>query len=242
MASRLIQSSVIYRDLHRQYPIIERGEGIYLYDLEGRCYIDASGGSAAVTSIGHGVREVVEAMTRQVSQVAFVPMHLFSSRPLEELANLVAEFAPPGLNKVWFVSGGSEATENAVKLARQYHIERGARPSTSSSAAGRATMGSHWQPWGSAGTPTGAAITFPSSPRATTCRPCTATVAISISPIPTARWPALRTWSGWCGCRVRRTLLPSLPSRWSGRPSGRCRRSRNTFRKSGRSATAMTSC
>jgi len=83
-----------------------------------------------VTSIGHGVREIAEAMATQARKVAFVPMHLFTSEPLEALAEAVAKFAPGDLNRVWFVSGGSEATENAAKLARQYWIERG-KPSKS---------------------------------------------------------------------------------------------------------------
>ena len=121
----VIQSSVIYRDLKRAYPTIVRGEGIYLYDTDGKRYIDGSGGSSAVTSIGHGVAEVADALAAQARKVAFVPMHLFTHEPVQELADLVVQFAPPGLTKVWFVSGGSEATENAVKLARQYQLERG---------------------------------------------------------------------------------------------------------------------
>lgn len=130
MGHSLIRSSVLYRDLGRRYPVIVRGEGVYLWDAEGRRYLDGSGGSSAVTSIGHGVREVVEAMAEQARRVAFVPMHLFSSEPLEALAEAVAKFAPGDLNRVWFVSGGSEATENAAKLARQYWLERG-QPSKS---------------------------------------------------------------------------------------------------------------
>ncbi len=125
MSSSVIQSSVIYRDLKRAYPTIVRGEGIYLYDADGKRYIDGSGGSSAVTSIGHGVKEVADAMAEQARKVALVPMHLFTNEPIQALADLVVKFSPPGLTKVWFVSGGSEATENAVKLARQYQLERG---------------------------------------------------------------------------------------------------------------------
>jgi adenosylmethionine-8-amino-7-oxononanoate aminotransferase len=131
MASRpLIQSSVLYRDLQRAYPTIVRGEGVYLWDAVGKRYLDGSGGSSAVTSIGHGVAEIAEAMASQARRVAFVPMHLFTSEPLPALAEAVAKFAPGDLNRVWFVSGGSEATENAAKFARQYWLERG-RPSKS---------------------------------------------------------------------------------------------------------------
>jgi adenosylmethionine-8-amino-7-oxononanoate aminotransferase len=117
---------VIYRDLHRTYPIISHGEGIYLYDQDGRRYIDGSGGSSAVTAIGHGVPEVVAAMTEQTRRVAYAPLHAFTTEATEECGRLlVEEFAPPGLERVWFVSGGSEATENAVKMALQYQRERG---------------------------------------------------------------------------------------------------------------------
>ena len=128
MTRSLIQSSVLYRDLGRAYPTIVRGEGVYLWDTEGRRYIDGSGGSSAVTSIGHGVQEIADAMAAQARKVAFVPMHLFTSEPLEALAEAIGKFAPADLNRVWFVSGGSEATENAAKLARQYWLERGNPP------------------------------------------------------------------------------------------------------------------
>jgi adenosylmethionine-8-amino-7-oxononanoate aminotransferase len=116
---------VIVRDFTRQYRVAARAEGIYIWDEDGRRYIDGSGGSSAVVSIGHGVREVVDAMSAQAQTLAFVPMHMFTHRPVIELAHEVAGFAPGSLNKVWFVSGGSEATENAVKLARQIQMERG---------------------------------------------------------------------------------------------------------------------
>jgi adenosylmethionine-8-amino-7-oxononanoate aminotransferase len=119
-------TNVIQRDLHRAYPLIDRGEGIYLYDVDGKRYIDGSGGSAVVTAIGHGVPEIVEAMTRQAQRLAFAPTHAFTTEAIEECARIIVEeFAPPGLERVWFVSGGSEATENAVKMALQYQRDRG---------------------------------------------------------------------------------------------------------------------
>jgi len=132
MSKQVIQASVLYRDLQREYPVIVRGEGVYLWDAGGKRYLDGSGGSSAVTSIGHGVQEVADAMAAQARKVAFVPMHLFTSEPLPALAEAVAKFAPGDLNKVWFVSGGSEATENAAKLAKMPVLifRKGARPST----------------------------------------------------------------------------------------------------------------
>ena len=120
------ETNVIHRDLQRTYPELVRGEGIYLFDVEGNRYIDGSGGSAAVTSIGHGVDEVVQAISRQAQALAYGPTHAFTTEAIETCARLIVEaFAPPGFERVWFVSGGSEATENAVKMAIQYHRERG---------------------------------------------------------------------------------------------------------------------
>jgi adenosylmethionine-8-amino-7-oxononanoate aminotransferase len=119
-------TDVIHRDLNRTYPVIDRGEGVYLYDTAGKRYIDGSGGSAAVTAIGHGVPEVVAAMTAQASRLAFGPTHAFTTQPIEDCARLIVErFAPPGLDRVFFCSSGSEANENAIKMAIQYHRERG---------------------------------------------------------------------------------------------------------------------
>src|SRR5262245_48118397 len=116
---------VLVRDFSRRYRMAERGEGIYVWDVDGNRYIDGSAGTSAVVSIGHGVAEIADAMAEQARRLAFAPMHMFTHRPIVELADLLAEIAPGSLNKVWLVSGGSEATENAVKLARQYQVERG---------------------------------------------------------------------------------------------------------------------
>lgn len=117
---------VIHRDLNRAYPTLVRGEGVYLFDTEGSRYIDASGGSAAVTAIGHGVPEIVSVLAEQAGRLAYAPTHAFTTEAVEDCARLIIEeFAPEGFGKVWFVSGGSEATENAVKMALQYHRERG---------------------------------------------------------------------------------------------------------------------
>jgi adenosylmethionine-8-amino-7-oxononanoate aminotransferase len=119
-------TKVIYRDLHKRYPTVVRGDGIYLFDSDGKRYIDGSGGSAAVTSIGHGVADVIDAMTRQAKALAYSPTHVFSTEAIEECARVIVDdFAPSGLERVWFVSSGSEATENAIKMALQYQRERG---------------------------------------------------------------------------------------------------------------------
>src|SRR5687768_5472017 len=114
---------VVHRDLHHDYPVLVRGEGVYLYDGDGNRYLDGSGGSSAVTAIGHGVPEVAEAIVRQAATLAYAPSHAFTTEAVEELARaIIEEWASAGFagGRVWFVSGGSEAVENAVKIALQY--------------------------------------------------------------------------------------------------------------------------
>ncbi len=105
-------------------PVVHRGEGCYLYDRQGKAYLDGSGG-AAVSCLGHGDPEVTAAIECQLDQVAFAHTSFFTSEPAEQLADLLIENAPGGLDRVYFVSGGSESVEAAIKLARQYFIEVG---------------------------------------------------------------------------------------------------------------------
>jgi adenosylmethionine-8-amino-7-oxononanoate aminotransferase len=111
--------------LEGDLPTIVRAEGIYLYDADGRRFIDAAGGVGAVTSIGHAVPEVVEAIATQLRTVAFIPWTQFQSEPAQRLAEAIAEMTPRGLNAVALFTSGSEVTEGAVKLARQYWLARG---------------------------------------------------------------------------------------------------------------------
>src|SRR6266851_4736886 len=105
-------------------PIVARAEGIYMWDTEGKRYIDASSGPV-VSNIGHGNERVVRAMTEQARKVAYASRSLFENEPNIELADLVTSLAGPGLERAFFVSGGSEATEAAIKLARQYAVVKG---------------------------------------------------------------------------------------------------------------------
>ncbi|MGE4610044.1 MAG: aspartate aminotransferase family protein [Paracoccaceae bacterium] len=105
-------------------PVAVSGKGCYLYDASGRQYLDASGG-AAVSCLGHGDVEVTEAIKAQLDKLAFAHTSFLTSDPAEQLADLLIEHAPKGLERVYLVSGGSEATEAAIKLARQYFVERG---------------------------------------------------------------------------------------------------------------------
>ena len=115
---------VFYRKLKRTYPLITHGEGIYLYDEMGKRYLDGSGG-ALVANIGHGQRAVLQKMLDQMGQVGYVHGTQFTTQSIEEYAEALTKILPKGLEKIYFHSGGSEAVEAAIKLARQYYLESG---------------------------------------------------------------------------------------------------------------------
>ena len=117
-------SHVFPRDSRTTAPIAVSGEGCYLVDANGKQYFDGSGG-AAVSCLGHNDAEVKTAIIDQLDHLAFAHTGFFSSVPAEALADALAAAAPGALNWVYFVSGGSEAVEAALKLARQYFVERG---------------------------------------------------------------------------------------------------------------------
>lgn len=117
-------SHVFHRQLHKQPPTAVRGEGIYLVDSNGKRYIDASGG-AAVSCLGHGHPDVRAAMHRQIDQLAYAHTGFFTTEVAEALADQLIATAPPGMSHAYFVSGGSEAVEAALKMARQYFVEKG---------------------------------------------------------------------------------------------------------------------
>lgn len=117
-------SHVLHRNLNQDYPTAVQGDGPYIVDREGRRYLDASGG-AAVSCLGHSDETVAQAIKDQVSQLAYAHTSFFTSDPMEQLADFLIERAPAGLDSVYFVSGGSEAVEAALKLARQYFVEIG---------------------------------------------------------------------------------------------------------------------
>jgi adenosylmethionine-8-amino-7-oxononanoate aminotransferase len=105
-------------------PKVAYGKGLYVFDSNGQRYIDASGGPA-VFCLGHGHDEVNGAIKRQLDRIAHGYRYAFTSDPLEELRERVAEASGPGLDRMVFVSGGSEAVESALKIALQYHAVRG---------------------------------------------------------------------------------------------------------------------
>jgi adenosylmethionine-8-amino-7-oxononanoate aminotransferase len=118
------ESSVFYRKLTRAYPRVVRGEGCYLYDDQGRRYLDACGG-AYVVNVGHGVSEIAEALACQAGTLGYVSGTTFTHDAVEELAAEIAGLSPGDLDLVYPLCSGSEAVEAGLKLARQYWVEAG---------------------------------------------------------------------------------------------------------------------
>jgi hypothetical protein len=117
-------SNVFPRNCKANLPLAVRGDGVYIVDSNGKRYIDASGG-AAVSCLGHSNARVIGAIKAQLDRLAFAHTGFFSSVPAEALAESLINHAPGRLDRVYLVSGGSEAVEAAIKLARQYFIEIG---------------------------------------------------------------------------------------------------------------------
>lgn len=115
---------IIHRSFHADPPVATHAKGMYIFDSAGKAYLDACGG-AAVSCLGHGHPAVLEAMHRQIDKLAYAHTSFFTSQASEQLADHLVEHAPDGLNNVYFVSGGSEAVEASLKLARQYFVEIG---------------------------------------------------------------------------------------------------------------------
>ena len=118
------ETHVLFRKLTSRLPVIERGEGCWLYDSDGTAYLDACGG-AYVVNVGHGVAEIADAMAKQARRLAYVSGMAFSHDPVEELSAELAALAPGDLDKVYPLSSGSDAIEAALKLTRQYWLEYG---------------------------------------------------------------------------------------------------------------------
>jgi adenosylmethionine-8-amino-7-oxononanoate aminotransferase len=115
---------VLHRQINHTYPVAASASGITIRDTAGKDYIDASGG-AAVSCLGHSHPDVIAAMRAQLDRFEYAHTSFFTSEAAEELADDLVAHAPAGLSHAFFVSGGSEAIEAALKLARQYFVERG---------------------------------------------------------------------------------------------------------------------
>ena len=115
---------VFHRHTKSDLPVAVRGEGLYVFDSNGKRYLDASGG-AAVSCLGHGHPRVTEAIKRQLDQLAYAHTSFFTTEVAETLADTLIADAPAGIERVYFNSGGSEGIEAALKMARQYVLEIG---------------------------------------------------------------------------------------------------------------------
>jgi hypothetical protein len=124
LVNYLPMTHVFHRNPQQEYPVAVQGDGAYIIDRAGKRYLDASGG-AAVSCLGHSDRTVTDAIAAQLNKLPFAHTSFFSNEPMEALADALVEDAPKGIDKVYFVSGGSEAIEAALKLARQYFVELG---------------------------------------------------------------------------------------------------------------------
>lgn len=119
-----VMTHVFHRHTSAHYPVAAKGDGVFIEDREGKRYLDASGG-AAVSCLGHSDTRVVAAIKAQLDAIPFAHTGFFTSEPAEALADRMVADAPDGISHVYFVSGGSEAVEAALKLARQYFVEIG---------------------------------------------------------------------------------------------------------------------
>ncbi len=117
-------NNVFHRHCHSQLPTADYGDGVYIYDTDGKPYLDACGG-AAVSCLGHNHPVVKTAITTQLEKIAYAHSGFFTTQVAEELATQLAAIAPEDLNHTYFTCGGSEAVETGLKLARQYYVERG---------------------------------------------------------------------------------------------------------------------
>ncbi|WP_445680731.1 aspartate aminotransferase family protein [Radicibacter daui] len=115
---------LLHRNANAKMPIAVSGKGVELFDSTGKAYLDASGG-AAVSCLGHGHPEVLAVLHRQLDQLAYAHTGFFTTEVAEKLADNLVAHAPAGLDHVYLVSGGSEAVEAALKMARQYFVEKG---------------------------------------------------------------------------------------------------------------------
>ena len=123
MSDRESEDRLFHRTFKKSRKKISHGEGIYLFDTDGRRYLDACAG-VHVVSIGHGVKEIADAMRDQARKVCFTYTRFLHQSQID-LAQKIVHLTPEGLTRVFFVSGGSEATEASIKMARKYHLETG---------------------------------------------------------------------------------------------------------------------
>src|SRR5437762_2611570 len=112
-------------ELDRRYPVVVRGDGAWVEDSTGKRYLDAMSGGSMAATLGHGRRDIIAAAAAQASRLSYVHNERLTNPPREQLAAELVEVAPPGMTRARFVTGGAEANEMAIQMARGYHVERG---------------------------------------------------------------------------------------------------------------------
>jgi adenosylmethionine-8-amino-7-oxononanoate aminotransferase len=112
-------------ELEHRYPVVVRGEGAWVEDSTGRRYLDAMSGGSMAATLGHGRRDIIAAAAAQATRLSYVHNERLTNPQREQLAAELVEIAPPGVTRVRFVTGGAEANEMAIQIARAYHVERG---------------------------------------------------------------------------------------------------------------------
>jgi len=112
-------------ELERRYPVVVRGEGAWVEDSTGRRYLDAMSGGSMAATLGHGRRDIIAAAAAQATRLSYLHNERLTNPQREQLAAELVEIAPPGMTRVRFVTGGAEANEMAIQIARAYHVERG---------------------------------------------------------------------------------------------------------------------
>ena len=128
MAEALIASDATHvfpLEMDRLYPIVVRGDGVWVEDSAGRRYLDAMSGGSMAATLGHGRRDIIAAARSQAQQLSYVHNERLTNPPRERLAAELVEVAPAGMSRVRFTTGGAESNEMALQMARSYHVERG---------------------------------------------------------------------------------------------------------------------
>src|SRR5881398_2589890 len=119
------RTHVLPLELGRAMPVIVRGEGVWVEDAGGRRYLDAMSGGSMAATLGHGRRDIIEAAAAQATRLSYVHNERLTNPAREQLAAELVELGPPGMTRVRFTTGGAEANEMAIQMARSYHVERG---------------------------------------------------------------------------------------------------------------------
>src|ERR1700736_2587845 len=116
---------VLPLEFNRPYPVVVRGDGVWVEDASGKRYLDAMSGGSMAATLGHGRHDIIAAARTQAEQLAYVHNERLTNPAQEQLAHELAELAPKGFTRVRFVTGGAEANEMALQIARRYHVDRG---------------------------------------------------------------------------------------------------------------------